>query len=245
MDEPTVLNLDWQLPWLADWAEVGQPVAEAWLASNNLVQALNDRQAAPVQFVPQADLPAGVAYEAFIFDHKQVPTRQNAHDFFNGLCWLRFPKTKSRLNALQAQAIAQQGVGAHRGPLRDALTLLDENAALLWASDALWQALQDKHWSRLFLAQRADWSHAKLVLFGHAALEKLIHPYKGITVHVLQAPMPKDLPDDELDTWLCQRLQTTWLHNKPFNPLPVLGIPGWCPDNENPVFYEDKTVFRD
>jgi hypothetical protein len=31
---------------------------------------------------------------------------------------------------------------------------------------------------------------------------------------------------------------------KPFAPLPVLGIPGWWPANEDPRFYGDKTVFR-
>ena len=27
-------------------------------------------------------------------------------------------------------------------------------------------------------------------------------------------------------------------------PLPVLGVPGWWPDNEVPEFYADTTVFR-
>ena len=27
-------------------------------------------------------------------------------------------------------------------------------------------------------------------------------------------------------------------------PLPVLGIPGWWPANENPGFYADTAVFR-
>ena len=200
---------------------------------------------APVQFVPQDQLPAAQAYEAFIFERQQVPTRDNAHDFFNGLCWLRFPKSKQRLNALQAQVIAQQGVGAHRGPLRDALTLFDENAALLFASDDIWTALQSKDWQRLFVEHRVDWSQAHLVLFGHAALEKLIKPYKGITVHVLNRRLPASLSDEALDTWLCQQLQAEWLQTKPFNPLPVMGLPGWCSDNENPVFYADKSVFRD
>lgn len=244
--EPCVLlNLDWQRPWFADWAPVGQMVEGHWRQTSQLTDALNANPAAPVQFVPQDNLPAGMAYEAFIFNTQQVPTRQNLHDFFNGLCWLRFPKTKQRLNALQAQAIAEQGVGAHRGALRDALTLFDENAALLMASDELWRALQNKDWRSLFVEHRADWSNAKLLIFGHAALEKLIKPYKGITLHVFQSPLPEGMNDGEIDSWLCQQLQATWLQSKPYNPLPVMGLPGWCLDNENPVFYEDKTVFRD
>jgi hypothetical protein len=34
------------------------------------------------------------------------------------------------------------------------------------------------------------------------------------------------------------------LSAKPFLPLPVLGVPGWWPDNESPDFYEDVAVFR-
>jgi hypothetical protein len=58
-----------------------------------------------MKFVSQSELSTDIAYEAFIFYHKRVPTRDNRHDFLNGLCWLRFPKAKSRLNFLQAQEI--------------------------------------------------------------------------------------------------------------------------------------------
>ena len=243
--EHGVLNIDWHSPWFADWALVGQPVAAHWQVSGNLIEALNANALAPVQFVAQDQLPSGMAYESFIFNTRQVPTRQNAHDFFNGLCWQRFPKSKQQLNALQAQSIAQQGVGAHRGALRDALTLFDENAALLFASNELWQALQGKDWQRLFVDHRADWLQARLILFGHAALEKLLHPYKGITVHVLGQRLPAVWGDAEIDTCLCQQLQADWLQTKPYNPLPIMGLPGWSADNENPVFYADKSVFRD
>ena len=215
----------------------------AWQQLGDLPSALNAQQAV-VEFVPQATLPAGTAYEAFIFDNAQVPTRENAHDFFNGLCWLRFPHTKRRLNQLQAQAIARDGVQAQRGPLRDALTLFDENAALLLATPAIWQALQAKDWQALFVTHRADWAQAQLVLFGHASLEKLMQAYKGITVHVLNAPLPTPMGDVEIDSWLCQLLHEDWLQTKPFMPLPVLGVPGWWSANENPDFYTDKTVFR-
>ena len=95
-----------------------------------------------VQFVPSTRLPAGEAYEAFIFRTGMVPTRDNLHDMFNGLVWWLFPRAKRRLNELQAAAIAAQGVGSVRGPLRDALTLFDENAALLQAPQPLKLALQ-------------------------------------------------------------------------------------------------------
>jgi hypothetical protein len=52
--------------------------------------------------------------------------------------WLRFPQAKRRLNELQAE-IARGGTGATRVPLRDALTLFDENGAVLDAPPALWR----------------------------------------------------------------------------------------------------------
>jgi hypothetical protein len=239
-----VLNLDWRLPWFKAWASTGQQLEHDWHRTGNVVDAFNSCNMAPVHFVPQDQLPPSIAYEEFIFKTKQVPTRHNAHDFFNGLCWLRFPQTKLRLNALQAHTIEQQGIQSHRGPLRDALTLFDENGALLFAPQELWKALHDKNWHGMFLDHRAAWADTQLIVFGHAALEKLIKPYKGITVHLLNTPLPSRMADAEVDSWLCQHLQAEWLQTKPFIPLPVMGVPAWSADNENPLFYEDKSVFR-
>ena len=198
-----------------------------------------------VEFVSQDELPTDNAYEAFIYSHKRVPTRDNLHDFFNGLCWLRFPQIKSRLNFLQAQEITSQGVGTTRGPLRDALTLFDENVLLLQSSDALWQALQDRDWIKLFVELRDEWQSAHIVTFGHALLEKLVTPYKSITAHVYRIASDVDVQDDQaLDDWLASDLQPNFLATKPFLPLPVLGIPGWWPENEDASFYADTQVFR-
>ena len=57
--------------------------------------------------------------------------RDKLHDLFNGIVWLRFPQLKRRLNELQAAQIALHGIGATRGAVRDALTLFDENAAVV------------------------------------------------------------------------------------------------------------------
>jgi hypothetical protein len=212
-----------------------------------LPQALNRRTvAASVRFVPQAELPEGMPYEQYIFEHGAVPTREGLHDFFNGLVWMRFPLTKRLLNRLQAAQIAQAGVGQVRGPVRDAITLFDENAVLLQAPDALWDALVARDWPRLFGDLRPLWAQARLVLFGHALTEKLVSPYKSITGHVYRAPVPPELGDDVAawDQWLAARLTDTELATKPFTPLPVLGVPGWWPANHDPAFYDDATVFR-
>ena len=193
--------------------------------------------------MPQAALPAGEAYEAFIFRTRQVPTRDGLHDFFNGLCWLQFPATKTRLNQLQAAQIAASGIQPVRGPARDALTIFDENAAFFQGPDVLWDALATKDWHALFVTHRARWAQAQLVLFGHALLEKLVSPRKPITAHVYRARAASSLVAD-VDRWMAADITAEKLATKPFAHLPVLGVPGWWPGNDDPSFYADTTVFR-
>jgi hypothetical protein len=190
------------------------------------------KQPAPVRFIAATELPEGEAYEAFIARTGCVPTRDNLHDRFNRLIWHRHPRIKQRLNQLQAEEIASRGVGATRGAVRDALTLFDENGAL-WpnAPARLTEALAARDWHTLFVTHRALWRGHRFEVFGHALLEQLATaPRKGLTAHVLLA--------DPLTLTPVQ-----WAA-KPFLPLPVLGIPGWWPANEDPAFYEDKQVFR-
>ena len=235
--------IDWDAPWLEPWSVRGRALAGRLCDGVPVCQALNADAAAPVRFVSQALLPPGMAYEQFIFDTGQVPTRENLHDFFNGLVWLHLPQAKRRMNQLQAQAIAAQGVGAVRGPLRDALTLFDENGALLDAPAPLWQALHARDWQRLFVDLRPLWVHARLLLVGHALMEKLVFPRKGITAHVYQAPLAIETIA-QTDAWLAAELQPGRWAQKPFVPLPVMGIPGWCHGNDAVSFYDDLSVFR-
>jgi len=128
-------------------------------------------------------------------------------------------------------------------PARDALTLFDENAALLRAPDALWDALVAKDWVRVFGSLRGLWDESCLVLFGHALLEKLVCPRKSITAHVyLVHPATDSIAD--MDAWLAADLSADKLAAKPFAHLPVLGVPGWWAGNAAPGFYDDTTVFR-
>ena len=238
-----IAPIDWDAPWLEPWSVRGRALAGRLCDGVPVCQALNADAAAPVRFVSQALLPPGMAYEQFIFDTGQVPTRENLHDFFNGLVWLHLPQAKRRMNQLQAQAIAAQGVGAVRGPLRDALTLFDENGALLDAPAPLWQALHARDWQRLFVDLRPLWVHARLLLVGHALMEKLVFPRKGITAHVYQAPLAIETIA-QTDAWLAAELQPGRWAQKPFVPLPVMGIPGWCHGNDAVSFYDDLSVFR-
>jgi hypothetical protein len=247
--------IDWDAPWLVPWRAVGEPLSLAVLAGCPQPQALNAAMAQrwprpaqpPVRFVPQAELPAGMPYEQYIFESAQCPTREGLHDFFNGLAWLQWPLTKQRLNHLHrahAQAAALPVPGQSlRGPVRDALTVFDENAAVLYAPDALWQALVDKDWAALFGPLRPLWGQAQLWLFGHALLEKLVCPRKSITAHVYRTSIAVN-NIAELDAWLSHDLTAAKLAAKPFAHLPVLGVPGWWAGNATPAFYADASVFR-
>jgi hypothetical protein len=251
-------DIDWTAPWLRPWREQGEWIAQqvkqgasveqACNASLHLLKQHDGLQGAKTestcsfQFVPHSALPDGQAYEQFIYDTQTVPTRDGLHDFFNALCWLKFPLAKKRLNQVQADAIRAQGVGAVRGSVRDAVTVFDENAALIQLPDAIWDALKARDWQTACVKLRPRWQAAQVVIFGHAALEKLVKPYKAITVHLWR--VPSGLPLSEWDAWLAQDLQTEKLAEKPFLPTPVLGLPGWWPPNEDADFYADTQVFR-
>ena len=197
--------MDSAAPWLASWAPLHGDLVGLCKSGINVTQALNqllavrapiELAAGPLRFVDQDELPAGTAYEAFIARTGRVPTRNNMHDLYNGMAWLRFPLAKRRLNELQAAVIARKGVGPTRGPLRDALTLFDENGAWLHAPEVLLDALRQRDWHALFVTRRAEWAQARLTLFGHALLEKLAQPRKGITAHVWCLPAGAS-PDEE------------------------------------------------
>ncbi|KNZ32324.1 MAG: hypothetical protein AD742_12450 [Methylibium sp. NZG] len=270
------------MPWLAPYQPLGGRVARQIVAGRTVVQALNAALPAAVddaadasatagpfsdaaaigslrerglRFVEHGAVPAGEAYESFIARTGCVPTREHAHDLFNGLVWLRFGTLKRRLNALHVQQIEAAGVGATRGALRDALTLFDENAALLHAPSVLSDALRRRDWQALFVEHRSVWAGATLTIFGHALLEKLLRPRKPITAHVRLVPgallAPTTAPTTAptaAPTAAPTTAPTTApldeLIAQPHLPLPVLGVPSWWPPNEAGNFYQDAAVFR-
>ncbi|GGC80067.1 DUF3025 domain-containing protein [Undibacterium terreum] len=218
--------------------------------------ALRNHRQQALRFVTQEELPEGMAYEAYISDTGHIPTRENLHDFFNALVWLNFPMIKMQLNALQSAQIASLGVGKSRGAARDAATIFDENAALLVIrhSDegaALLDALQNHRWQQAFVEQRHLFgTHCEVWSFGHALMEKLVQPYKAITAHAWPVIVEANYFDLDvharrayLDRKVAQQLKGHALTTADYTPLPVLGIPGWWPD-QNEEFYADTQVFR-
>lgn len=255
-------SVDWTRPWLSHLLPFAERIKSGpdWKTDLNDLAAelgLRNAQGLPIRFADQSELPAGMAYETYIGGSGRVPTRDNLHDFFNGLIWLGFPKTKARLNALQVNEISKGSAGTQpgsvvvRGKLRDAVTIFDENAALLLASDPqIISAIRAHEWREVFLSAKTEFDTTwSVFLFGHALLEKLTQPFKAITAHAWPLLVDKDffsMPIAEqrahIDSWASEKLSAS-LTNADFMPLPVLGTPGWWVDQDE-NFYSDKSVFR-
>lgn len=244
--------IDWSQPGFAAVADDGRCVSVAE-GSGELIAALN-RQAEErrittaagtrIYFAPADDALAGCAYESHIALTGRVPTRSNRHDLFNALIWLVFPRTKARLNALQAMAIERAGVGAVRGPLRDAATVFDENGVVLVTRDErVIDDLRARRWHDAFVARRPAWNDVGVWSFGHALMDKLVAPYKAITAHAMTVALTPTATLEEIDRALAERLGEG-LSPADFAPVPVLGIPGWCAANRGATYYDDTSVFR-
>lgn len=226
----------------------------------------------PLRFVPQSALPNAMAYESFIAKTGRVPTRNNLHDLFNACVWLTYPRTKALLNRHQAAQIAEEGASGSRGHLRDAMTVFDENGAILVSCDAaVGQALKGFDWVNALVNPRAQWENplermsskqasqdkttTAVYVFGHALMEQLVTPRKPLCAHTLVVSVTADffdLPmgvrmlqlDEQLAKVLDALLQQADTTPRSFSPLPILGVPYFWQANENPEFYQDARVFR-
>ncbi|WP_352288298.1 DUF3025 domain-containing protein [Psychrobacter sp. GW64-MNA-CIBAN-0177] len=226
--------------------------------------ALNN-QAQTLQFVSQNALPEGEAYERFIATTGNIPTRDNLHDLFNGSIWLTFPKTKALLNYYHMAEIAQQGIGASRGRVRDTITVFDENGAVLVTSEPrIGEALINFDWQASLIEPRAQWdnpqqlnsqSRAAVYVFGHALLEQLIKPRKPLCAHSIVILVPQDffaLPlsarmvylDGKIAQYMDKLLSQDNVTPRQLAPLPILGVPHFWAENADMSFYEDNYVFR-
>jgi hypothetical protein len=248
LDAGELIGVDPSQPWYAavapDLPLLGRPDPRSELSRLAALRGVTTAAGAAIRFVAADDAPGGRTYEEHIAATGRVPTRLNPHDLFNALMWLAMPRTKSRLNALQAATIERNGVGARRGPLRDAATVFDENGALLVTMDISLAALLREHcWHEAFVDRRADWSLVSVICFGHALLEKLAAPYKAITAHALVIELRPCSSLKEADEAASATIDECF-STAVLLPLPVLGVPGWCKGNDEATFYEDGAVFR-
>jgi len=234
--------------WLDRLPPVPDVLAVAELARQHPIHTENGQC---VRFVPPR--PDGLVYECRIWESGEVETRpDNWHDFFNALVWLSFPQTKIALSAAHVRAM--QAPGETRGTTRDALTHFDECGIVVLSSQPeLLELLRDFQWKALFVARRAEVLRCmRFVIFGHATYEQLLRPFRGLTAkavlyEVSEAWLGMDSAAQlaAVDGILAADL-TSGRYTRPrdFQPLPLLGVPGVTPDNDDPAYYDDTWQFR-
>ena len=129
-----------------------------------------------------------------------------------------------------------------RGALRDLLTVFDEGGVLVSCADeGLIRLVHEFRWKELFWGQRSRVrERMRLVVLGHAALEKALEPWPGITCKALFLSPDSDL-DEQAARWLAER--PPGARARDLAPLPVFGYPGWA-ENERAEFYDDERYFR-
>ena len=206
---------------------------------NGAARGIRTESGHAIRFV--APTPDPRPYEVQVHETGRVATRPgNLHDWFNALAWLAFPRTKARMNAMHAAQIPLES--GQRGPLRDLLTVFDEGGVLVACSDAeLVELVRQLRWKELFWTHRSRLREAmQLFVIGHAAMEKALEPWPGITCKALFLS-PHESPDGQAARRLAQLPPGARARDLP--PLPVFGYPGWA-DNERPEFYDDERYFR-
>ncbi len=234
-------------------------------------QRIADRYRAPIQsqnnktirFVPQGTSPNKFEqhYEPRIYLKGEVQTRlENWHDFFQVLVWSVFPKTKVALNARHYHAALERhntpDAEQNRSPIENLITLFDECGAIIVSSNPQLLALIREHaWQQLFWQQRDQvTTQLKCIIFGHALYEKALSPYIGMTAHCLMLTVEETtlaLPCEKLTAYCDEHIAQQFCPTdnrlnspKDLSPFPLLGMPGWHPDNKNQGFYDNQRYFR-
>ena len=197
-------------------------------------------------------------YEARTCLHGELQVRENnLHDTFNVLVWLAFPRAKAALNARHFAALKEQAAAgaANRGPVQDALTLFDEGGIVVASDDEeLLASLREWRWKELFWTSRARLAaRMQFMLFGHAVYEMALEPFLGNTSRgillkvdpeLLAAPPRERLA--EIDARLAAHIADPGriLATRELAVVPILGVPGWHPDNEREKFYDNTDYFK-
>ena len=237
-------------------------------ALNQAAQQLGicNAQNQPIRFELQTTPCGQRDYERHIFERGVVLTREGLwHDRFNACMWLTYPAIKAALNAVHlrqpapssaqhasAQRANTQHTNTQRSSASDAATVFDESGAILIGPDArLVTWLKDHDWQSAFVTHRHVWETHHLLVIGHAVLEKLAAPYPGMITKVLYQPWPAVSRDTltKPPAGLDQAVAARWQRDELTKPadlfaLPVFGVPGTDPANQDPRYYANTEVFR-
>jgi hypothetical protein len=237
-----------QRPPLAAWDEAGEWIAgAAFPGVDELNRGWNDRW----RFVEQTPelLADGLHYESRIHARAEIATRaDNWHDFFNALIWRRYAPLKAALNRRQVAEIAVMG-DKQRSRAQCALTHFDEGGVIVVLRDASLLSRWDAHdWRGLFWDARTAWSdgaiHAEV--FGHALLEMALVPGKLITGKAIVVRADASSVTADPVATLAAAIDASDVLTDPqeLRALPISGIPGWHPENDNAAFYTEAECFR-
>jgi hypothetical protein len=139
--------------------------------------------------------------------------------------------------------------------VRDVNTLLDESGVIVACADPeLSGLLGGFRWQELFWQRRADVCEGMgFYLLGHGLCEKALHPYTGMTGQGLVLAV-----DQDFFGWTLARrmahldgLLVAYLNSpqhcrstRELNPVPLLGVPGWTPENSAQAYYGNTAYFR-
>jgi hypothetical protein len=196
---------------------------------------------------------SGLCFEQRIFQSAEVPTRRNWHDLFGAISWWLFPRSKAAINLQHVEDLSSEGKS--RSPRRDRLTHFDEcGLLLLHCSPELVAELRSHRWKEAMVSRRNEWDiTVRPFVFGHAIYEKALSPYIGLTAKFAPIEIEPDFfclslreQYEEIDRRLAERILSTNPFDQPgfLSPLPVLGIPGYCEANHDPMFYGNRQYFR-
>ena len=219
---------------------------------------LTNNAGLPIKPVPQATktIVFEQQYEPRILLDGELQTRlQCWHDHFNALAWLTWPTLKAQMNALHYQEIlTRKDQSSLRTPLENALTLFDENGAIIISDQPkLLELIKQHEWKTLFIDYRAVLAqHLKIFIVGHALFEKGLRPYLGMTAKsvlfevettVLTQALAEQIRylDHTSSTFL---EETTTFGPQHLQPFPLLGMPGWDHANEDFDYYRNENYFR-
>jgi hypothetical protein len=199
-------------------------------------------------------------YETRLYLRGEMHVRPGVwHDLFNVLAWFAYPRIKAALNARHYEEEAGGGsTTSDRGKrtrVQDALTVFDEHGVIVAAADPeLLEMIRAFEWKRLFWTERARFlEHLRVFVIGHAAAEKLMAPYIGLTAHALLLPVGPSFTRSALSAQLAEvdglaaqlvRMAPAFDSPRNLSPLPLLGVPGWSRESALEAFYDDAAYFR-
>lgn len=214
---------------------------------NRLARRVRNCNGRPIRFVKDRC----ECYEKRIYLEGEVETRESSwHDLFNALVWMSFPNAKSCLNRIHFDEMGKEE--GKRGKIRDIATLFDESGVIVASSNpSLSGMLKNFEWKSLFIENRKGVMEGmRFYIFGHGLYEKALSPFIGLTGHAILFPveesffgLPLESQLEALDASfeeIFSAIQTT----RDLCPLPLLGVPGWAAENEDPAYYDNESYFR-